>query len=53
MALPGGHGTFILENVIFKKQISFEIAHHCGKETGGRNLFLCCFKKLKLNKFKI
>ena len=29
LALPGGHGTFILENMIFNNQIHFESSHHC------------------------
>jgi hypothetical protein len=29
MALPGGHGTFIMENLVFKNQVIFESSHHC------------------------
>ena len=29
LALPGGHGTFILENMIFNNQVHFESSHHC------------------------
>lgn len=36
MALPGGHGTFIFENVLFKDHVSFESSHHCNSgQTGG------------------
>ena len=31
MALPGGHGTFLIENAIFKNSISFESSHHCNE----------------------
>lgn len=29
LALPGGHGTFILENMIFENRVNFECSHHC------------------------
>ncbi|CAF1148840.1 unnamed protein product [Rotaria sordida] len=29
LALPDGHGTFILENMIFNDQVHFESSHHC------------------------
>ncbi|CAF1388780.1 unnamed protein product [Rotaria magnacalcarata] len=29
LALPGGHGAFILENMIFNNQVHFESSHHC------------------------
>jgi hypothetical protein len=32
LALPGGHGSFILENMVFNNQIHFESAHHCGSK---------------------
>ncbi len=35
MALPGGHGTFILEDLIFKNKVSFESAHHCNEGPTG------------------
>jgi len=30
LALPGGHGTFIMENIHFQGSIVFESSHHCG-----------------------
>jgi hypothetical protein len=29
LALPGGHGSFILENMVFHNQVNFECDHHC------------------------
>ncbi|CAF1453777.1 unnamed protein product [Adineta steineri] len=29
LALPGGHGAFILENMIFNNRVHFESSHHC------------------------
>ena len=29
LALPGGHGTFILENMVFNNRVHFESSHHC------------------------
>ncbi|CAF3008670.1 unnamed protein product [Rotaria sp. Silwood2] len=29
LALPGGHGAFILENMVFNNQVHFESSHHC------------------------
>jgi hypothetical protein len=37
LALPGGHGAFILENMTFNNQVHFESSHHCQSGvTGGR-----------------
>jgi len=30
MALPSGHGTFIIEDTTFSNHVSFEHDHHCG-----------------------
>ncbi len=36
LALPGGHGAFLLENMIFNNQVHFESSHHCQSGvTGG------------------
>jgi hypothetical protein len=41
LALPGGHGAFILENMIFNNQVHFESSHHCQSGvTGGNCYFL-------------
>ena len=41
MALPGGHGTVILENMVFNNQIHFESSHHCKEGvTGGKEFLL-------------
>ena len=29
MALPGGHGTFLLENITFNNRVNLECSHHC------------------------
>jgi len=34
-ALPGGHGTVLLENVIFEEKVSFESSHHCNSGVTG------------------
>ena len=39
MALPGGHGTFIIENTVFKNSITFENSHHCELGKVGRKNF--------------
>jgi hypothetical protein len=37
LGLPGGHGAFILENMIFNDQVHFESSHHCNAGvTGGK-----------------
>lgn len=44
LALPGGHGTFILENMIFNDRVHFESSHHCQVGvTGGNSIFLIYF----------
>jgi hypothetical protein len=44
LALPGGHGAFILENMIFNNQVHFESSHHCQSGvTGGNCYFLFIF----------
>jgi hypothetical protein len=36
MLLPGGHGTFVLENVVLNGQVNIECSHHCNSGvTGG------------------
>lgn len=35
MAMPGGHGTVILENITLHNQVSFESSHHCKVGTTG------------------
>lgn len=35
VALPGGHGTVIFENVVFTGHINFESSHHCNIGTTG------------------
>jgi hypothetical protein len=41
MALPGGHGTFIIENTLFHNQVNFESSHHCNSGvTGGMRSFI-------------
>jgi hypothetical protein len=40
LALPGGHGTFILENMTFSGQVHFESSHHCNIGVTGGYLFL-------------
>jgi hypothetical protein len=42
LALPGGHGTFILENMVFNDYVQFESSHHCG----GMNLMILKRKKI-------
>ena len=37
LGLPGGHGTFILENMIFNNQVHFESSHHCYVGVTGGN----------------
>ena len=34
-AFPGGHGTFVLENTIFKNKVNFESDHHCNEGVTG------------------
>lgn len=34
-SLPGGHGTVILENMVFKGEVNFESSHHCNVGTTG------------------
>ncbi|CAF0723862.1 unnamed protein product [Adineta steineri] len=29
LGLPGGHGAFILENMVFNNRVHFESSHHC------------------------
>ncbi len=37
LALPGGHGAFILENMIFNNKVHFESSHHCQVGVTGGN----------------
>ena len=57
LALPGGHGTFLIENTIFNNRVLFETNHHCnvggtGVSRNSLPILLILFLLVVFNFFK-